>query len=164
MNVYLTFGTYDFLEKIKEKYEKEKMLLLTSSENTCLVHETSKKTLFQVPKKFSEIISIGDYHHAEMAVFTYIPVSKEGRPIIEYLFKKNESKTSNYKGFVALRALKPKKNDPYLVISFWKNAGYQKWINDSHLSEIPDYHFLNGIHELTQYSKKPYHLIYSIHK
>lgn len=164
MNVYFTFGTFDFLEKVKEKYTKENMLLLSSSENTCLLHETPKKSVFQVPKKFIEVVSIGDYTNAEIAVFTYIPVSKEGEPILEYLFKKNQTTMENEQGFVALRALKPKKNETYLVISFWKNAAYQKWINAINTNDTPEDHFLNGIGQLAQYSKKPYHVIYSINK
>lgn len=163
MNYYLAFGTYDFLEKLKEKYARENMLLLSSSENACLFHQTQKKSVFQVPKKYKEIVAFGDFRNAAIAVFTYIPVSSEGKPIIEYLFKKNEATCRKNDGFIALCALKPIKSETYLVITFWSNINSaNKWIQPIHQHSYPHDHFLYGLEDISQFSKKPYVVIYSV--
>lgn len=49
MYIYLTSGTGDFLEQVKNKYPNDHMILIHGEGNSVLIHETEGKTVFAAP-------------------------------------------------------------------------------------------------------------------
>ncbi|WP_313893077.1 antibiotic biosynthesis monooxygenase family protein [Psychrobacillus sp.] len=119
MNLYITSGTPEFMESIQEKYSKEEIFLLHGKGNSLLVHETEKKTVFQVPRKFEVVESAGKFAHNGYFVLHNIPISDEGKPIFEYLYTNLTSTLEKEPGFIALRVLKPIKSDVYVILTEW---------------------------------------------
>jgi heme oxygenase (mycobilin-producing) len=132
MNVYITTGTYDFLEKIKEKYPDENILLMQNGQNSLLLHETTKKTVFEMPRKYEVVDGTGDLVNKGLAVFNNVPVTDEGRPIFEYRFKDRIPSIVKESGFQAIRLLRPLKGDTYVEFTLWNDEkSYSNWKNSS---------------------------------
>lgn len=129
MNVYITYGTIDYLSKLKEQHPTEKMVLLQNVNTATLIHETIGPPIFKEPKKYVAIDHAGDMvNSARFAVFHHIPVTDEGRPLFERLFKEQTLVIEKEKGFIALRVLKPDQKNTYIVLTFWEEEGnFNNW-------------------------------------
>nr|WP_106780949.1 antibiotic biosynthesis monooxygenase [Lysinibacillus timonensis] len=128
MNIYLTSGTPDYMEKLLKKHEKENMFILYSSDHTMLLHETDRKTIFATPRRFEVIDSVHAIEQKGFFVFNHIPVSDEGRPIFEQRFLKRSRDIENMPGFIAFRLLRPIKSDTYIVLTQWENKqSFDSW-------------------------------------
>jgi heme oxygenase (mycobilin-producing) len=130
MNFYITSGTIDYLTKLKNKHPDENMLLLTDSEDysAVILHETSAKTLFNHPRKYEVIDSVGAFEKATYAVMNNIPVTDEGKPLFEYQFKNRQRMIENQPGFVAIRVLRPQSSNTYVILTLWENKqAFENW-------------------------------------
>lgn len=119
MYIYLTSGTGDFLEQVKNKYSNEHMILIHGEGNSVLIHETEGKTVFATPRKFEVLDSVNDLEEHGFFVFNNIPVTDEGRPVFEHRFLESSRAIENEPGFVAFRLLRPIKSDTYIVMTQW---------------------------------------------
>lgn len=129
MNIFITSGTYPFLQLKKEKYPNETMLLMQNNEQALLLHETQGSTLFQTPRSYEVIDAIGTLSDEGFVAMHYFPVTDEGVPVFEHHIKQNIKSLLSNRGFVAYRLLKPKKKDSYLILTGWeKEVHYRDWI------------------------------------
>lgn len=119
MYIYLTSGTGDFLEQVKNKYPNEHMILIHGEGNSVLIHETEGKTVFATPRKFEVLDAVNDLEERGFFVFNNIPVTDEGRPVFEHRFLERSRAIENEPGFVAFRLLRPIKSDTYIVMTQW---------------------------------------------
>ncbi|KAB2337141.1 antibiotic biosynthesis monooxygenase [Cytobacillus depressus] len=141
MYIYMTNGTFDFLQKLKDKYPKEKMLLMQNNEGAVLIHETFKKTLFSAPRRYEVIESIGNLENTGFVALHHIPVTDDDKPTFEYRFKNNAKQLQSFQGFTALRVLRPIKSNMYVVLTLWideksyigweKSQVYQSFFQDT---------------------------------
>lgn len=130
MNFYMTSGTFDFLKKIKDKYTKEIMLLMQNNEGAVLVHETAGKTVFGAPRSYEVLKSEGQLENSGFLILNHIPVADDDKPVFEYRFKADNSSLNSNPGFLALRVLRPKKSNTYILLTQWNNErSYQDWEN-----------------------------------
>ena len=129
VKIHITSGTYDFLIKIKHKHSNDIMLLMQNNENTVLIHETERKTVFSMPRSFEVIESFGTLiENAQYAVMTNIPLTEEDRPLFEYRFKNSHALLRNLPGFIALRILRPLKANIYVILTLWQNEkSFKDW-------------------------------------
>lgn len=128
MKVYMTTGTLDFLSKKKTSHPTETMLLLERDGEGLLYHEGADKTLFETPRNYESIDSVGDPTKGAFVVFNNIPVSDEGRPVFEYRFKKRAGLIEKEPGFAAIRVLRPLSSDTYIIATFWdEEASFKEW-------------------------------------
>lgn len=128
MYIYLTSGTGDFLEQVKNKYPNEHMILIHGEGNSVLIHETEGKTVFATPRKFEVLDSVNDLEEHGFFVFNNIPVTDEGRPVFEHRFLERSRAIENEPGFVAFRLLKPIKSDTYIVMTQWHGPySFEAW-------------------------------------
>ncbi|WP_318617922.1 antibiotic biosynthesis monooxygenase [Sporosarcina sp. YIM B06819] len=140
MNIYMTSGTPDFMETLRDKYPQENMIAMQAGDNSVLLHETTGKTVFQTPRHYEVIASSGALDDNGYFVFNHIPVTDEGRPIFEHRFKKLANALDEVLGFIAFRLLRPLHSDMYIVITEWSaNTYYKMWkksssFNDAHLT------------------------------
>ncbi|MFK2825856.1 antibiotic biosynthesis monooxygenase [Bacillus sp. B190/17] len=131
MNIFITTGTYDFMKKIKEKHASEKILLMENSEGATLLHETTRKTIFQSPRKYEVIDAWGELADYGCVMLHHIPVTDQGRPIFEYRFKNRERTIEGMPGFMAIRVMRPLNSDTYAVLTQWKDQQSLKNWQDS---------------------------------
>ncbi|MCU9612498.1 antibiotic biosynthesis monooxygenase [Caldibacillus lycopersici] len=126
--IFITTGTYPFLQKIEAKYPTEKLVMMFSSDHVLLLHETSGKSIFQVPRKYDVFHSDGEFPRKGVAIFQHIPINEENRPIFEYHAKKLLDNSSTVKGLIAFRMLRPAKSDTYIIITCWEKAeDFSNW-------------------------------------
>ena len=130
MNIYLTSGTSDFMESLKEKHSSENMVVLYGAGNAVLLHETAGKTVFSTPRSFEVIDSSGELSDRGYYVFNNIPVTDEGRPIFEHRFSNRARAIEDEPGFIAFRLLRPINEDTYIVLTEWTGPGsFETWQN-----------------------------------
>ncbi|MCA1030925.1 antibiotic biosynthesis monooxygenase [Bacillus timonensis] len=128
MNLYMTSGTADYLHKIKEENLNEGMILFQAEDNSVLVHETVQDSLFNEPRKYEVLDSVGELTGKGFAVLNNIPVTDEGRPNFEYRFNQRARLIEQEPGFKAIRVLRPISSDTYIIMTIWENeSSFKKW-------------------------------------
>ncbi len=146
MNVYMTTGTYTFLKTIKEKHANETIFLMQNGQTALLLHETSGKTVFASPRRYEVVDGKGTIQNKGFVVMNHIPVTEEGRPLIEYRFKNQVGVIENEPGFIAIRVLRPIKSDTYVILTIWKKeSDFNNWTDFKSFSEA---------HQLTNEGKQ----------
>ncbi|MEW9501657.1 antibiotic biosynthesis monooxygenase family protein [Jeotgalibacillus marinus] len=128
MNIYMTFGTADFLHKMIEENPNEKFVQLQGDDTSLLIHETNGKTIFNQPRSYEVFEKSGELTDNGFFVFNNIPVSDEGRPVFEHRFKSRAGMIDKEPGFMAIRVLRPLKSDTYVVLTQWDNEdSFKNW-------------------------------------
>lgn len=128
MKGFITFGTGDFLGKMKKTHPTEEILLLQSAENAMLYHQTEKDSIFKEPKKYDVILSKGGFPEKGFATVNNIPVNEESKPVFEYTFKHEVNRLLHQDGLISLRFLRPIKGTTFVVLTVWKNElSYTMW-------------------------------------
>ena len=130
MNMYMTTGTMDFMEKVKDKYVDENILLMNGGGTTLLLHETNGKGVFQTPRKYEVAGSFGNLTEPGFFAMDNVAVTDEGKPIFEHQYKNMGEKLQNMPGFIAFRLLRPIGNDTYTLLTEWTDKRlYEIWHN-----------------------------------
>lgn len=125
--MYITTGTADYLQKVKDMHKNETMLLLESGEDAVLLHETDGETVFKEPRCYEVIDASGELGGA-FVVCNNIPVTDEGRPLFEHRFQQRARLIENEPGFVAIRVLRPLSNDTYVIMTLWEGKEhFEQW-------------------------------------
>ncbi|MBS2968266.1 antibiotic biosynthesis monooxygenase [Metabacillus sp. KIGAM252] len=128
MNLYMTFGTADYLEGIVKSNSNETMLLMHTDDNAMLIHETDGETVLKEPKKYEVLDSSGSFEQAGFAVLNNIPVTEEGKPLFEQRFSERARMIENEPGFAAIRVLRPLRDDTYVILTLWEDeASFKNW-------------------------------------
>ncbi len=164
MNIYMTSGTPEFMESLKEKYAAEGLIAMHGHGNSLLLHETAGKTVFQTPRRYEVVSSSGTLHESGYFVFNNIPVTDEGRPVFEHRFTERARAIESELGFIAFRLLRPLDSDTYIVVTEWSESTYYtRWTNSSsfdkaHTSNPADAGVDNTLHI---FSSAPYVTTYT---
>ncbi|MFB5165225.1 antibiotic biosynthesis monooxygenase [Parageobacillus toebii] len=125
--MYITTGTTDYLQKVKDMHANETMLLLEREEDAVLIHETDGETVFKEPRRYEVIDAVGELGGA-FVVCNNIPVTDEGRPLFEHRFVQRARLIENEPGFVAIRVLRPLSNDTYIIMTLWEGKEhFENW-------------------------------------
>ncbi|KMY20218.1 antibiotic biosynthesis monooxygenase [Bacillus pumilus] len=120
MNVYITYGTADFLHKIAKKHDQENLLYMVGKEQAALFHETEGETVFKAPHAYDVIYAKGELVQPGFVTLNHIPVKLESRALFESTFQKKTNISEHQRGFQALRVLRPKKDEEvYLIMTLW---------------------------------------------
>ncbi|TFD97654.1 antibiotic biosynthesis monooxygenase [Jeotgalibacillus sp. R-1-5s-1] len=128
MNMYMTFGTPEFLHKFTEEHPNETMIQLQGDDTTLLLHETEGSTVFSQPRKYEIFDQTGTLTNNGFFVFNNIPVSEEGRPVFEHRFKNRAGLIEEEPGFIAIRILRPLDSDTYVVLTQWEDEeSFKNW-------------------------------------
>lgn len=128
MKLYMTSGTPEYMQSIKDKHPNEDLYILHGAGNSVLIHETAGKSIFQVPRIYEILESRGNFSENGYFVLQHIPVSDEGKPIFEYQYTNLSPTVKSEPGFIALRVLKPLKSDTYIILSEWNGPNsYEVW-------------------------------------
>jgi heme oxygenase (mycobilin-producing) len=132
MFVYLTTGTSSYLKTVKEKHPDEALILMENGDQALLLHETTKPSIFNSPRKLEVIDQRGIYAEKGFVVMNNIPVTDEGRPVFEHRFKNRAGLIEKEPGFIALRVLRPINSDTYVILTMWENeSAFNNWKSSS---------------------------------
>jgi heme oxygenase (mycobilin-producing) len=121
MNIFITTGTQDYLNKIKAKYPEELMITMLNENGALLLHETNGQTFFKVPRSYEVIGTSGQMGDEGYAVYQNIPVTDEGRPLFEFYFKDLPERMKMENEFIAIRVLRPLSSNTYIILTVWEN-------------------------------------------
>ncbi|MBM7702671.1 antibiotic biosynthesis monooxygenase family protein [Metabacillus iocasae] len=129
MNVFITYGTQDYLNKVKEEHSQETMVLMHKEEDQfSLLHETEGETVFNEEHAYEVLDAVGDLQEGGYTVLNNIPVSDEGRPLFEHRFNQRARLIEKEPGFAAIRVLRPLKHDTYVILTMWKDEqSFKNW-------------------------------------
>jgi len=129
--LYITYGTVDYLEKLVKKHSNETLLLMANQDTAALFHESEGSSIFNAPKKYDVLDSIGDITNGSFAVLNNIPVTDEGRPLFEKRFSERARLIEKAPGFSCLRVLRPIRGNTYIILTLWENEQHFKAWKDS---------------------------------
>lgn len=130
MKVFMTSGTMEYLIKIKEKHVDAGILIMITDDKTIAYQETETKTVFEEAREYEAVVSKGEVLPEGFVVMNNIPVTDEGRPIFEDLFKQRAGKIEQTPGFYGLRVLRPSQGNTYVVMVQWKDeTSFKNWKN-----------------------------------
>lgn len=128
MNMFITFGTADYLQKVKEKHPHETMVLMSNGDNAVLIHETIEETIFNSGHHYEVLDAVGSVEQSGFAVLNNIPVTDEGRPVFEYRFSQRAGLIEKEPGFIAIRVLRPMDTNTYVILTMWDSEiSFKKW-------------------------------------
>ncbi|MBH0169769.1 antibiotic biosynthesis monooxygenase family protein [Fictibacillus sp. 18YEL24] len=126
MNIYITYGTLDYLATYQEKYDGA--LLLEGDSNSALVIETDGANPFTEKHEYEVINQRGSLTGAGFVVMNHIPVSEEGRSLFEERFQNRAGLVESEPGFTGIRILRPLHQDPYIVMTLWdSHTDFTNW-------------------------------------
>ncbi|WP_432354557.1 antibiotic biosynthesis monooxygenase family protein [Sporosarcina sp. A2] len=163
-NVYITRGTSEFMETIKNKHANERMILMHGNGTSQLYHETEGKTVFTTPQKYEVVAESGQLHEHGFFAMNNVAVSDEGKPVFENRFKTNVSSMEGTPGFLAYRLLRPVGSDTYIIMTEWEDVtGFDTWKHtpafaDAYDTERSDSFAGPAVHIFTS---APYLTVYS---
>lgn len=131
MNTYITYGTINHLQNVKENHPDEKMLIMINEEDQALLlHEANGPSVFNEGRHYEILDQAGNLKESGFAVLNNIPVNDEGRPLFEYRFNNRARTIENETGFVAIRVLRPLNSDTYIILTLWKSEkDFLNWQN-----------------------------------
>lgn len=130
MNFYITSGTSDYMEKLVAKHKKETLFLLHGQGNSVVLHESAKKSVFAVPRKFDIISGAGELEQRGYFVFYNMPIVSDDRPVFEQKIRDLLATFERDVTFISYRFLRPIKEETYILLTQWVGpASYEVWTN-----------------------------------
>lgn len=138
MNFYVTSGTPNYMEKLIAKNKQEPLILLHGNGNSIVLHETEKKSIFAVPRKFEVLDSKGTFEQKGYFTFYNMPIMSDGRPVFEKNVLDVIPTLKTNDAVIAYRFLRPVKAETYLLIIQWGGpVSFEVWKNsDSYTNSI----------------------------
>lgn len=126
--IYITSGTMDFMESLRQKYKNENMIAMHGKGNSLLIHETTERSTFQTPMKYDVIGSTGTFKEEGFFALNHISVTDEGRPIFEHWLLSHIDPLENESGFIAYRLLRPVSSNTFIILTQWtKKIFFDLW-------------------------------------
>ncbi|KAB8139014.1 antibiotic biosynthesis monooxygenase [Gracilibacillus oryzae] len=126
MKAYMTNGTYEFLNKLKNKHTISPFLLMNNRENAIAFYESEKQSIFQTGRNYEVIAKEGNLSEEGFASIIHLPITDEGRPIFELEWKDKLKRVGQLNGLIAARVLRPLRGNEYLILTEWAdNKVYQ---------------------------------------
>ncbi|WP_050614245.1 antibiotic biosynthesis monooxygenase family protein [Bacillus testis] len=139
MNMYITSGTYDFLDTMKKKHPDLNLIMLQGGPSALLIQETEGKSIFKEPRKYEVVESIGELRQNGFIAMNSVPVTEEDRTTFEHTSKSNELKASRQPGFVASRILRPIKSETYIILTQWtEESAFNDWQSTKEFLGVED--------------------------
>lgn len=165
MNVYVTYGTYEYLSKMKEQHGENDVMLFSNADGAALYHQTSSESFFKNAKKYDLMDEKGAVTNPGFVVLNHIPVEESERAIFEDRFKNRAGKVESEPGCQGIRILRPLHNDPYIVATFWDaEKDFKNWqTSEAYEAAHKNRNTSKGLPK-TIFSGKPYLKTYQVEK
>ncbi|WP_066191942.1 hypothetical protein [Gracilibacillus timonensis] len=142
MNGYMTNGTLEYLEKIKEKQAITPFLIMHNEVKTVAYYEDDQPSAFSTSRDYHVIATNGNLTESGYAVLIFIPTTEEGRPIFEMEYKKIVQQANRT---IAARLLRPQHGNTYILLLEWQEAvDYQLWKSGTTLPHETNSDYIKG--------------------
>ncbi|WP_035512599.1 antibiotic biosynthesis monooxygenase family protein [Halalkalibacillus halophilus] len=123
---WITSGTYDYLKSLKAK--DNSVVVMEGEETAVAFKEGQEEAPFEEARHYEIVDEVGNLSDEGYVVLNNIPVTSEGRPLFEERFKDRAGTIENEEGFLAIRILRPTRNNTYVVFTEWDSeASFKKW-------------------------------------
>ncbi|WP_117170839.1 antibiotic biosynthesis monooxygenase family protein [Paraliobacillus sediminis] len=128
MKAYMTNGTLEYLEQIRDNYPAITMYFMRNNTSTTVYYEDTGISVFKEARSYTVISDRGSFQEHGYVVMTHIPVTDDGKPIFESEFKQRADRIEKVPGFYAFRVLRPLHGNTYVLAIQWDSEqSYQVW-------------------------------------
>ncbi|MGP4041959.1 antibiotic biosynthesis monooxygenase family protein [Gracilibacillus sp. D59] len=125
MNGYMTNGTYQYLETLKNKHSISPFILMHNGVKAVAYYEDTSSSIFETSRDYLVLEQVGELTETGFISLSHIPVTDEGRPIFELNYKQ---KVKELSGGVAARLLRPFRGNSYILLVEWEDPkDYHAW-------------------------------------
>lgn len=105
-----------------------RLVYLMNGEEAVILYETEGPALLPDVETYEVLDASGDVNAGYFAVFNNIPVTEEGRERFEERFNNRARKIEEEPGFAAIRVLRPKNSDTYVILTLWADEqSFKDW-------------------------------------
>lgn len=105
-----------------------RLVYLMNGQEAVILYETESAALLPDVEAYEVLDASGDINGGYFAVFNNIPVTEEGRARFEERFNNRARKIENEPGFAAIRVLRPKNSDTYVILTLWEDEqSFKDW-------------------------------------
>lgn len=119
MYMYVTSGTHHFMQNLWLKH-KPAVQIFQNNNESILVHETEKKTVFASPRKYETVYSVGEISNDHLLSLDSFYVDKSDRPLFIERFHAHVDEIFKPNYMIGLRLLKPINTDNFCVVTSWR--------------------------------------------
>ncbi|GAE93657.1 hypothetical protein JCM21714_2759 [Gracilibacillus boraciitolerans JCM 21714] len=145
MNAYMTNGTYEFLEKLKEKQTISPFLLIHNGVKTIAYYEDTHLSIFESSRNYQILAQIGHLAEVGFMSMSHLPVTEEGQPIFEMDFKQKVKEMDTVDGVIGARILQPQQGHTYILLVEWQEQkDYQAWKSSEPLPNKKNASYISG--------------------
>ena len=128
MELHKWSGHVDHAVGILASLPNARLVYLINGVEAIILYETDGATLFPDVDIYEVLDASGDINGGYFAVFNNIPVTEEGRERFEERFNNRARKIENEPGFTAIRVLRPKNSDTYVILTLWTDEqSFKDW-------------------------------------
>ncbi|MGI2327777.1 antibiotic biosynthesis monooxygenase family protein [Planococcus sp. YIM B11945] len=128
MELYKWIGHRDQGVAILAALPNSRLIYLMNGEESVILFESEGSQPVQGFEGYEVLDAVGDINDGFYAVFNNIPVTEEGREVFESRFKNRAGKVEEEPGFAAIRVLRPKNSDTYVILTLWKDEqSFKDW-------------------------------------
>lgn len=128
MELHKWSGHIDESVNIPASLPNARLVHLINRQEAVILYETETTALLPDAEAYQVLDGSGDINAGYFAVFNNIPVTAEGRERFEERFKNRARQIENEPGFEAIRVLRPKNSDTYIILTLWTDEqSFKDW-------------------------------------
>lgn len=132
-----TSGTYHFLQQLTNKHTTFEFHFMRSNRSILVYYEHKrKKSIFVSGNTYSVLHMEGTFYHKGYVTMEHVPVTDDGVKAFEDRLQQLFPDLIKRTGVVAMRILKNKQKNEYIMMTQWKNKRYEQlWRESSFYKE-----------------------------
>lgn len=128
MKIYMTSGTPEFMETVRQKHSKQTIFIMHGEGNTVLLHETEGKSVFATPRSFDVLEAANTIEQRGFFALLNFPITDDADKLLEQRLQKEAAQVAATSGLISFRLLRPIKHDTYIVLTQWAGpASFELW-------------------------------------
>lgn len=138
----MTNGTYQYLEKLKNKYTISPFILMHNEFKVVAYYEDIRSSIFEASRDYLVLEKVGELRETGFISLSHLPITNEGRPIFEMDYKQRVNEISKV---VAARLLRPQRGNTYILLVEWTDPkDYQAWKKTNPLPKKKEDSYIAG--------------------
>lgn len=138
----MTNGTYQYLEKLKNKHTISPFILMHNEVKAVAYYEDTNSSIFETGRDYRVLEQVGKLAEIGFISLSHLPVTEEGRPIFEMDYKQ---KVNDINGATAARLLRSLHGNSYILLMEWNDPkDYQAWKQSNPLPNKKENSYISG--------------------
>ncbi|AVP37376.1 signal transduction protein TRAP [Staphylococcus felis] len=132
MKLYTTYGTYNYLHQIQLNHTDRNLLIFSGDDQSILMEETTKETIFQQPNHYRVLSRSGELSSNDFLATISIPTTDDHKYQLEKKLESYLPILSDFKGYHSFRLLKSMKSNVYkIAFGFDSRLSYEEFKKSS---------------------------------